>query len=93
MHRSPLHIQHKPHYNKIVSSTVERVDIWRGRDRIDSALSRSGMSQRQIDTLVDAFNAGKVRTQLVVMKPKHLGAGVTKGWPIMNNWGRIQAYR
>ena len=46
---------------------------------VDSALSRSGLSQRQIDTLVDAFNAGKVRTQLVVMKPKHLGAGVTKG--------------
>ena len=45
----------------------------------NSALSRSNLPTGLLPQLLKARAEGKIRTQLVVMKPKHLGAGVTKG--------------
>ncbi|MCY7296087.1 hypothetical protein [Alteromonas sp. a30] len=48
-------------------------------DGVGSALSRtSNLSQSQRTELLTAFQNGNVRTQLVVVRPRHVGSGVTQ---------------
>jgi len=44
-----------------------------------NALTRTpGLSPEQTNEIFEAFQAGNVRTQLVVVKPHHVGAGITQ---------------
>ncbi|MFC3123424.1 hypothetical protein, partial [Agaribacter flavus] len=48
-------------------------------DGVGSALSRtSNLTQSQRTELLTAFQNGNVRTQLVVVRPRHVGSGVTQ---------------
>lgn len=56
----------------------------------DSALSRTpSLTQSQRAELRAAFQNGKIKTQLVVLKPKHIGAGVTQRLTTDGTFGTI----
>ena len=45
----------------------------------NNALTRTpGLSSTQRQELINAFDSGRVRTQLFVVRPRHVGSGVTQ---------------